>query len=126
MVVVLVSETKMSKRGLIDFIVQRLSAIIIGIYAIHLTIVFSLNGDMDYEAWKSYFSSGYALILSTLAVLSIVLHAWIGMWTVGTDYIRGQALGNAGNGIRIAYQFLLAALLIAYLIWVLMLIWGLL
>ena len=114
----------MSKRGLIDFIVQRLSAIVIAIYVVHLVIVFSINDGMNYVAWRSYFGSGYALILSTLTVLAVVVHAWVGMWTIGTDYLRERAVGAAANVIRIAFQTVVAAALVAFLFWNLALIWG--
>ncbi|MCY4096021.1 MAG: succinate dehydrogenase, hydrophobic membrane anchor protein [Gammaproteobacteria bacterium] len=117
------TESRPSKRGLIDFIAQRLTAVIIGIYVVHIAVIFALNGDMDYVAWRSYFTSGYALLLSSLTVLAIAIHAWVGMWTVGTDYIRGSAVSN---GIRLAYQVLLAVALLAFLVWSLGLIWGLL
>lgn len=117
------SESRPSKRGLIDFILQRLSAVVIGIYIIHLVVIFTLNGGMDYVAWRSYFTSAYSLILSTLTVTAIVLHAWIGMWTVGTDYIRGQ---NSAKLLRTTYQVVVAAGLVIYLIWSLGLIWGIL
>ncbi len=117
------SESRGSKRGLIDFIVQRLTAIVIGIYVIHLVVIFALNGDMDYEAWRSYFTSGYSLLLSTLTVLAIALHAWIGMWTVGTDYIRGEGIAKT---FRLTYQGLIGVALVFFLIWSLGLIWGLL
>ncbi len=117
------SESRGSKRGLIDFIVQRLTAIVIGIYVIHLVVIFALNGDMDYAAWRSYFTSGYSLLLSSLTVLAIALHAWIGMWTVGTDYIRGEGIAKT---LRLTYQGLIGVALVFFLIWSLGLIWGLL
>ena len=45
------------------------------------------------------------------------------MWTIGTDYIRGSGLANK---LRLGYQALIGAVLIAFLIWSLGLIWGLL
>ena len=117
------SESRRSKRGLIDFIVQRLTAIVIGIYVIHLGVIFALNGDMDYAAWRSYFTSGYSLLLSSLTVIAIVLHAWIGMWTVGTDYIRGEGIARK---LRLSYLVLVGSALAVFLIWSLGLIWGLL
>lgn len=110
-----------SKRGLIEFVLQRLTAIVLGIYVIHLILVFVLNPDMDYQAWRTYFTSGYSMILASLAVLSVALHAWIGMWTVGTDYIR--SVGPA-TPIRYAYQTVVGIALLVYVVWTLLLIWG--
>lgn len=115
------SESRPSKRGLVDFIAQRLTAVIIGIYVIHISVIFALNGDMDYVAWRSYFTSGYSLLLSSLTVLAIVIHSWIGMWTVGTDYIRGQGVAK---GIRLGYQVLIGIVLTVFVFWSLGLIWG--
>ena len=115
------SESRSSKRGLVDFLIQRLTAIVIGIYVIHLMVIFVLNGGMDYVAWRSYFTSGYSLLLSTLTVLAIAVHAWIGMWTVGTDYIRGEKVAKT---LRLIYQSFVAVLLVVFLIWSLGLIWG--
>ena len=117
------NESRRSKRGLIDFIVQRLTAIIIGIYVIHLGVIFALNVDMDYAAWRSYFTSGYSLLLSSLTVFAIALHAWIGMWTVGTDYIRGEGIAKT---VRLTYQVVIGIALVGFLIWSLGLIWGVL
>ncbi len=118
---VCVSSSRTSRRGVWDFIIQRLSAVVIGTYVVHLVIIFSLNGDMDYAAWRSYFGSGYALLLSSLTVLALVVHGWVGMWTVGTDYIRGQ--GRAAK-VRLFYQMIVGGALFAYLVWALSLIWG--
>ena len=115
------SESRSSKRGLVDFLIQRLTAIVIGIYVIHLVVIFLLNGGMDYVAWRSYFTSGYSLLLSTLTVLAIAVHAWIGMWTVGTDYIRGEKFANT---LRLIYQLFVGVVLVVFLIWSLGLIWG--
>lgn len=116
------SESRLSKRGLIDFIAQRLTAVIIGIYVIHIAVIFALNGDMDYVAWRSYFTSGYSLLLSSLTVLAIAVHTWIGMWTVGTDYIRGQGIAKS---LRLGYQVVIGVALTVFLFWSLGLIWGL-
>ena len=121
MVVCNVSRSTHSKRGLIDFIVQRLSAVVIGIYVIHLVVIFALNGDMDYVAWRSYFTSAYSLVFSSLTVLAIVIHSWIGMWTVGTDYIGGEGVRRV---IRSLYQIVVGIGLLGLLVWALTLIWG--
>ncbi|MYD42584.1 MAG: succinate dehydrogenase, hydrophobic membrane anchor protein [Gammaproteobacteria bacterium] len=116
-----VSNRLAAKRGLIDFILQRLTAVVLGIYVIHLTLVFALNGDMDYTAWRSYFNSGYSLLLASLTIVCVVLHGWIGMWTIGTDYLIGSPIKRAA---RVIYQLIVVFILAAYLVFSMMLIWG--
>jgi len=52
-----------------------------------------------------------------LALWLLVLHAWIGIWTVTTDYLRQM-------GLRVTVQVLVALFLISQFIWGLMIIWG--
>jgi succinate dehydrogenase / fumarate reductase membrane anchor subunit len=40
-------------------------------------------------------------ILSLLAVLSLVAHAWIGMWQVFTDYVTTRQMGPSASGLRL-------------------------
>ena len=44
-------------------------------------------------------------MFSTLAMLATAAHAWIGMWTVGTDYMRAHYFGRRATVVRIVYQF---------------------
>ena len=59
---------------------------------------------------------------STLAILSTVAHAWIGMWTIGTDYLRPAHVGMA-TSVRFVYQLLCLAAIFIYVIWALQIIW---
>jgi succinate dehydrogenase / fumarate reductase membrane anchor subunit len=62
-------------------------------------------------------------MFSTLAVLATAAHAWIGMWTVGTDYIRNHYFGAHATTFRIVYQFGCLALLFIYVLWALQIFW---
>lgn len=115
------SENSTSKRGLLEFLLQRLTSVVVAIYMVHLVIIFSLYNDMNYEAWRAYVTSAYALILASLAILSVVIHAWIGMWTIGTDYLSGRGTRMIA---RLGYQTVVLIALLFYLVWALGLIWG--
>ena len=41
-------------------------------------------------------------IAGTLAVLSTVAHAWIGLWTMGTDYIRPRSAARHIGAFRLS------------------------
>ena len=62
-------------------------------------------------------------IFSTLALLSTVTHAWIGMWTIGTDYLRPAHVGGLATSIRFVYQMVCLLALFVYIVWTMGIIW---
>jgi len=62
-------------------------------------------------------------VFSTLAVLATAAHAWIGMWTVGTDYIRAHYFGAHATALRVIYQFACLAALFVYVVVGLQIFW---
>jgi succinate dehydrogenase / fumarate reductase membrane anchor subunit len=38
-----------------------------------------------------FFSSAFTKVFTLLALVSILIHAWIGMWQVLTDYVKPLA-----------------------------------
>ena len=62
---------------------------------------------------------------STMAILSIVAHAWVGMWTIGTDYIRPHYFGGIATTARFIYQTVCILMLFFYTVWALQIFWSL-
>jgi len=112
----------LTRSGLADFVVQRLTAVILALYAF-CVLGFFLVTPVNYEALTGYFWSTPMQAFSTLATLSIAAHGWIGMWTIGTDYLRPAHIGAAATTVRFAYQLICLLALFVYLIWSLRLIW---
>ena len=52
-----------------------------------------------------------------VALLAVVAHAWIGIWTVLTDYIKPV-------GVRFFAQSLLIVTCLSLLLWGLVILWG--
>lgn len=119
------SATSLTRSGLTDFILQRVSAVILGLYAVCVTGFLLVNPDLGYEAWVGYHSSSAMRLFSTLAVLATAGHAWIGMWTIGTDYIRGHYFGQRATIFRGLYQILCVGALFLYVVWGLQIFWEL-
>ena len=117
-----------SRSGLADFVTQRVSAFIMAAYTLVLTWFFSTT-DITYAAFSSFFSSTPMQIFSTMTLLSILAHAWIGLWTVGTDYIRSAhlefipGLAKFSTAIRFLYQVACLLIMFIYLVWAMKLIW---
>ena len=86
--------TSFSRNGLSDFIVQRVTAYILAAYTVFLVGYLLIQGDISYADWQSLFAQTWMQIFTLLALLSTCAHAWIGMWTIGTDYIREHYFGS--------------------------------
>ena len=99
-----------NNRGFFDWIVQRVTAILIGGYAIFLCFFFINHHPMNYGDWHALFSGVFVRSITVLIVLAIVWHTWISLWTVFTDYIKNGAL-------RLFLEIAVIILLLGYVIW---------
>jgi|SRR5690606_33386867 len=122
--------TSFGRSGLSDWLVQRVSALILLAYIVFLLVVVSCG--VEYEQWKQLFSRTSVQVFSTLALFATVAHAWIGAWNILTDYVTDRffklELGIDLCGKAIALRLLLAILTIllmaAYTLWGIKILWG--
>ena len=113
----------LTRSGLADFVVQRATAFILTAYTLCVLGFFLSSDNLDHGALVAFFSSTTMQLFSTLAALSTVAHAWIGMWTIGTDYLRPAHVGGSATVIRFAYQAVCLLALFVYIVWALSIIW---
>jgi succinate dehydrogenase / fumarate reductase membrane anchor subunit len=116
--------TSFSRNGLSDWIIQRVTAVILATYTVALLGIVLIQGDMSHADWLTLFSQTWMQIFTLLAALSTAAHAWMGMWTFGTDYIREHYFGAGADGIRLVYQVGCVLLLMVYVIWTVKILWG--
>lgn len=74
-------------QGLRDWLFQRMSAVFMTIYVVGLFIYFILHPNVAYNDWHNLFAQWWMKIATILFFLSLLVHAWVGMWTIFTDYI---------------------------------------
>lgn len=117
------SVTSLGKNGLYDWLIQRATAVVLGVYFI-VVLGFLASGDVGYQAWKDFITCPVMLIFTSLALLSLAAHAWIGLWTVSTDYITTRQLGNKATALRLAFQAGYMVVNVVYVLWGFMIIWG--
>jgi succinate dehydrogenase / fumarate reductase membrane anchor subunit len=117
--------TSLTRSGLSDFVIQRVSAVVLTVYTLCVVGFFLANPELTHAGLLAYFSSTTMLLFSTLAVLSTAAHAWIGMWTIGTDYIGEHYFGRHSTAFRLVYQAGCLMLLFVYVAWALQLFWSL-
>lgn len=116
--------TSFSRNGVSDWIVQRVSAYVMAVYTVVLVGYVLIHGDMSYADWHGLFQATWMQVFTLLVLLSTCAHAWIGMWTIGTDYIREHYFGPGANAIRMLYQVGCVLIIACYLIWGVKILWG--
>lgn len=114
----------LSGNGITDWLIQRVSACILAAYTLLLLGFFLLHPDMNFAVWRNLFEQNWMKLVSMISLLALCAHTWIGMWTIGTDYLRPHYFGAGANGLRLVYQVLFSLVLLAYLLWGAQLLWG--
>jgi succinate dehydrogenase / fumarate reductase membrane anchor subunit len=114
--------TSFGRSGLSDWLLQRVSAVILLAYFIFIGAI--LLGGIDYVSWKAMFEQTSMRIFSLLAVLSLAAHAWIGMWAVLTDYVTERLMGKKGHVLRFIFTLLCILTIFVYVIWAIQILWG--
>ncbi len=117
--------TNFSRSGLSDWVVQRVSAIILAAYTVFLLGFLVTNPGLDYFAWADLFEQTWVRVFSLMALAALLAHAWIGMWTITTDYLNERALGTSAVVVRFAVQALCGIAMFTYLVWGVQILWGL-
>lgn len=110
------SATSLTSSGLRDWLIQRISAVILGLYVIFLAIYFVTHSHISFEQWQTLFANPWMRIFSLLALLSLAAHSWVGIWTVLTDYVKPIY-------IRLILEILMVIALIAYIVWGIEILW---
>ena len=118
------SVTSLGRSGLSDWLLQRVSALIMSAYLLFMVGFFVLNPSPSYEQWSGLHSSLAMRIFSLLTILSIAAHAWIGIWCVLTDYITVRLIGPKAMPIRMFLQLAMIAVILFYVVWTLDILWG--
>lgn len=114
--------TSFGRSGVSDWLVQRVTAVIL--LAWFVCIGCSLVGGVDYASWHALFEGTAMKVFTLLAILSLAAHAWIGMWSVSTDYLTERMMGTTGNVLRLAFQIGCSLLIFVYMIWGVQILWG--
>lgn len=117
--------TSLTRSGLADYVIQRVSAVVLVLYTLCVVGFFVSAPVLDHAALVGYFGGPVMKLFSTLAVLATAAHAWIGMWTVGTDYIRPHYFGSHATAWRLFYQAGTLVVLFVYVAWALQVFWSL-
>jgi len=111
------SITSFGRSGLYDWMIQRVTAVVLLCYTIFMIGYLAFGADLSYDMWKGLFEGTAMRIFTLLAVLSFAAHVWIGMWSVSTDYIKP-------TGARFLFQSACGLLTFIYVVWSIQILWG--
>ncbi|MDQ2075429.1 succinate dehydrogenase, hydrophobic membrane anchor protein [Marinimicrobium sp. ABcell2] len=116
--------TSLGRSGVADWLLQRVSALIMLAYTIFLVGYILLTPELDYTQWRALFDQLWMRIFSLITLISIVGHAWIGLWIVLTDYLTERVMGGKGTVLRLLCQLFLGLVAVTYTLWGIEIIWG--
>lgn len=102
--------------GTRGFLIQRFTAVIMAVYTIAALVVVFTHRPAGYAEYKALFAGGFGLF-TLLFLVALLYHAWIGVRDILIDYVKPL-------GVRLAAQFLVATVLVFYLVWAAAIFWG--
>jgi len=105
------------RSGVHDFILIRASAIILAAYTLYILGFFVITPDVTYGVWQEFFSGLCTKVFTILALFALLIHAWIGIWQVLSDYVKPAFL-------RGSLQFFFSVTLLTYLVAGFLIVWG--
>jgi succinate dehydrogenase / fumarate reductase membrane anchor subunit len=116
--------TNLGRSGLSDWLIQRVTALVLLAYTLFIVGVVFFGPEMQYAEWVALFSQTWVRVFSLAALLSIAAHAWIGLWSVSTDYLTERMMGSKANILRLMFQAVVAMALFTYVVWGIQILWG--
>ena len=100
-----------------DWLVQRVTAVVMALYTLLVLGIVLWHGGLDYAAWKAVFA-GHAFRIATFAfMLSLLWHAWVGVRNISMDYVKPVWL-------RLTVQVAVIGVLVGYAGWAIGILWG--
>lgn len=104
--------------GLRDWLAQRVTALLMALFTIVVVVQLLLPGEMGYDKWAGIFAAQWMKALTFVVIVSLLLHAWVGMRDVWMDYVKPV-------GVRLALQVFTIAWLTGCAGWAIQVLWRL-
>jgi succinate dehydrogenase / fumarate reductase membrane anchor subunit len=103
--------------GLRDWLAQRVTAVVMVIYSVIFVVMLLKLPQFDFPSWKAMWGTPWMRYATLLFLLSLFVHAWIGMRNIFMDYIKNTA-------VRLTLYVLVILALVAYGAWAVQILWG--
>ena len=102
--------------GVGNFLLQRLTALILVVFFAILGVRLLLAGTIEYVAWASIFVPLWMKVLTLVALAALLYHAWIGVKDIWLDYVKPV-------WVRLTLQTLTVLWLLACAVWSVQILW---
>ena len=107
----------LGRNGIHDWLLLRAAAIVMTLYVLYILGFIVMSGTLTYDIWRGFFASSFTKVFTLLALFSVLVHGWIGMWQVLTDYVKPLAM-------RLVLQLIIIVALFVYAIYGTVVVWG--
>ena len=102
--------------GLRDWLAQRITAVVLLVYALVLAGAALFGPELSYGTWAGLFASVWMKVATLLAVIALIWHAWVGVRDIFMDYIKP-------TGLRLILEVVTIVILAAYACWAVITLW---
>ena len=107
----------LGRNGVHDWLLVRATSIVMTLYILYILGFLVMSDTLTYEIWRGFFASSVTKVFTLLTLFSILMHGWIGMWQVLTDYVKHLAT-------RLLLQMAFVVTLFVYAIYGTVVVWG--
>lgn len=112
------STTSLTNNGVRDWYWQRLSAVMLALYTLFLMSYIIFFGPLTFQVWHTLFNHAAMRVATLMVLVSLIIHSWVGVWTIFTDYIKCSVL-------QLLLQSMVILGLLSYFFWGLEILWRL-
>jgi len=105
-----------TQHGLRDWLIQRVTAVLLAIYTIVFAGILLICPPQNYGEWRALFENQPMRVATFLFFVSAFWHAWIGVRDILMDYVKQTSL-------RFGLEILVAVLLVGYTGWAIRILW---
>lgn len=100
-----------------DWLVQRISAVVMAAYTVLVLFLLLWFGGLDRAAWQAAFANEAFRIVTFVFMLALLWHAWVGVRNIAMDYLKPAA-------VRLTFEGLVIVVLVAYVGWTVQVLWS--
>ena len=104
--------------GLRDWLSQRITAVLMTLFALVLVVQVLLPGELGYDKWSGIFAHQWMKLLTFVTIVALIWHCWVGVRDVLMDYVKPA-------GMRLLLQVATMVWLVGCGGWAIQVLWRL-
>lgn len=104
--------------GLRDWLMQRITGVVMALYSLFMAAFLLTHQPLQFADWSILFQNQWVRFASLLFLLSLYLHAWVGVRDILMDYVHHTVL-------RLTAEVLVILVLVVCTAWSVQILWGL-